>query len=652
MLLALVTLVLAETAPPVEMTTASRTSGPSPLGVFFDATGEASGVARPPLKNGRPDFAAYHYEWHFGDDAGATWSSTGVSRNAGTGFIGAHVFEKPGTYTVTLRVTDERHQLRAYVEKITVYDGDSFYANSSAETTENTFYVSSAGADTNDGSFHRPFQTWNHGLDRLFASGGKKRLLCRRGDTFTSAGFRAKSFTGPLAIGAYGEGEPPVILAENHNTILMLGPGEGLTITGLTFRSSYDPVSGRGHHGDVIQMLDSNRHITIYDNTFSNAGLILHLAQMGALADSVIAGNTLTSWQNYGVLSGHWQRVALVGNSIRQHPDARTGDSKNPSPPEPDLPDHGPIRLRTTDRVIVSGNDLFSNTGWSPGRGGEKAHQPCLRLGSGGRADLTIVSDNVMQGGLTVAGAGPSKATEPPRTGNIWEKNWLIAPKATVRFLDTEFAGAVIRNNVFLRPDTGGTMISVIRFATPRTPSNSEQALTSLIHNNTYVSAEASGRDRSTFVVIEPDASGSFSVVNNLMDSPTVGKYGAFLGGTTAPDLRRVTSDHNLFFGTGGNFVRYGKRGISLDSWRAESGNDRHSVERDPRLTHRLDRAINLASREDGAPETSPAIDRGAPLPTVRTDVSGRSRPAGKAWDLGAVEYVPGGKKKTTSSGR
>ncbi len=74
------------------MKTAGRTRGPSPLGVFFDATSAASGVLLPPEVNGRRDFSTYHYEWDFGDPRSPVFPSNGRSSNRAHGHLAAHIF--------------------------------------------------------------------------------------------------------------------------------------------------------------------------------------------------------------------------------------------------------------------------------------------------------------------------------------------------------------------------------------------------------------------------------------------------------------------------------------------------------------------------------------------------------------------------------
>jgi PKD repeat protein len=112
-------------APPAEL--ASRVQGVAPLAVFFDAI-NVPGVAQPPVVNSRREYADYNYTWNFNDPASGTWATSGRSKNEADGYVAAHVFETPGTYTVTLSVkngisVDETHQVT-----ITVEDPDTVYA--------------------------------------------------------------------------------------------------------------------------------------------------------------------------------------------------------------------------------------------------------------------------------------------------------------------------------------------------------------------------------------------------------------------------------------------------------------------------------------------------------------------------------------------
>jgi hypothetical protein len=183
------------------MTAASRTSGVAPLAVAFDATGVASGVLQP--EGSTPDFASFCYEWDYGDQGSGSWAYNGKSRNTSTGWIGAHVYETPGTYRARLRVTDAAGDTHDYHQDIVVTDPSTVFGS-------RTFYVAANGSDANPGTQASPFQSIQRGLQAAFSSGQPGRLLFRRGDAFTSSVPQSLP-SGNVAglIGAYGTGARP-----------------------------------------------------------------------------------------------------------------------------------------------------------------------------------------------------------------------------------------------------------------------------------------------------------------------------------------------------------------------------------------------------------------------------------------------------------
>lgn len=185
------------------MTAAVSTTGVAPLTVVFDATTSGNGVVRP--SGTLPDFASFTYEWSFGDPASGTWPHNGKSKNTGTGWIGAHVYEVPGAYRATLRVTTDQGVVTEYHQDITVTDPNTVFA-------ARTFYVAATGSDSNPGSESQPFQTLARGVSAAFATSQPTRVLFRRGDTFTT-GTSQSSGQGAAAvlIGAYGTGAKPVL---------------------------------------------------------------------------------------------------------------------------------------------------------------------------------------------------------------------------------------------------------------------------------------------------------------------------------------------------------------------------------------------------------------------------------------------------------
>jgi chitodextrinase len=98
-------------------------------------------------------------------------------------------------------------------------------------------------------------------------------------------------------------------------------------------------------------------------------------------------------------------------------------------------------------------------------------------------------------------------------------------------------------------------------------------------------------------------------------------------------DTEGNTSDYNCFFRPDG--ILKLSNGIqtysSLETWRAATGFDLHSISADPRF--------NLTTTDDYSTcTTSPVVDAGMTLPEVTTDILGQPRPQGAASDMGAYE--------------
>ena len=181
-------------APPAEL--ASRVQGVAPLAVFFDAI-NVPNVAQPPEVNGRREYADFNYTWNFNDPSSGTWATSGRSKNEADGYVAAHVFETPGTYTVTLSVkdgikVDETHQVT-----VTVEDPDTVYAGKS------TICVSSTSVFTGCPSGAIQLTTTVVTDISAYIAAGR-RILFRRGDTWSTNDVIRLSNADNITIGAYG----------------------------------------------------------------------------------------------------------------------------------------------------------------------------------------------------------------------------------------------------------------------------------------------------------------------------------------------------------------------------------------------------------------------------------------------------------------
>ncbi len=184
---------------PAMNTVASRFTGVAPLSVFFDATATTGAVTQP--------FHELNYSWNFGDPAGgATWSyGTGSnnSKNAASGPVAAHIFETPGTYTVTLTVTDGVNTVSNACMQIAVQNPDIVFSGTNTiclNRTPGALAGCPAGAlEVTDAA-----GDFDATIPANLATG--KRLLVRRGETWFTSSQTVLNKNGPWILGAYGAG--------------------------------------------------------------------------------------------------------------------------------------------------------------------------------------------------------------------------------------------------------------------------------------------------------------------------------------------------------------------------------------------------------------------------------------------------------------
>ncbi len=176
---------------------------------------------------------------------------------------------------------------------------------------------------------------------------------------------------------------------------------------------------------------------------------------------------------------------------------------------------------------------------------------------------------------------------------------------------------SVFRNNLLY--DNHASGISLYRI------DGLEPATGNLVINNTIVMA-SNGR----WAVNIADGSVNNTVFNNILFN-----LHSFRGAITVDpeSLPGLTSDYNVvisrFSNDGGNSA------ISLTLWRAQTGQDQHSVSSTPQATF-----VDFANENFRLSAASPARDRGTSTSAPPTDILGNPRPSGTAWDSGAYEFI------------
>lgn len=179
---------------------ASRLSCTAPCAVQFDAS--SSTHTSPDIE----PFTDLEYLWDFGDAQAGDWSTGALrgSRNEAIGPLATHVYERPGAYTVRVRVFDASGTQAGTQLQISVADPNAVFSGvaTTCLALDNLDWSGCpAGARREVGSSALSAYT-NFG-------GAGRRLLLRRGDVFSATGSLRLSGQGPGQIGAFGSGALP-----------------------------------------------------------------------------------------------------------------------------------------------------------------------------------------------------------------------------------------------------------------------------------------------------------------------------------------------------------------------------------------------------------------------------------------------------------
>lgn len=208
----------------------SRTTGVAPLYVNFDMTGTTSSQSANPTHE-------LFYATDFGDSSAGTWvngvqSSGLTSKNTGYGPITGHVYETPGTYTVTTVVMDGVN-VSSKTGTIVVQDPNVVYAGT------NTICISHSGNFTGAPSGSQQVNTAGntdiYTYINTYKANNKRILFCKADNWTCSAQINFSSLNG-LIIDGYGTG---VSRAFGTGTLLPITPvnfgavGQALFLAGI-----------------------------------------------------------------------------------------------------------------------------------------------------------------------------------------------------------------------------------------------------------------------------------------------------------------------------------------------------------------------------------------------------------------------------------
>lgn len=469
---------------PAMTTVAARFTGVAPLSVFFDATATTATTASNP-------FHELRYTWSFGD-AAATWGygsrAGSSSKNAAEGAVAAHVYETPGTYTVSLTVTDGTNTVTNNCIQIAVQDPNVVYAG--ANTRCYTQGAVSAGACPGGGT-----EILNASSDpRTIVSAdlaAGKRLMFARGETWTTLiGLVPLNVNGPWTIGAYGAGAKPVFRRGAGTVILNVGQAgsdwKDARVMDLQLEDNATNNVIAVNGGGTFDQLTFLR-IDVRNTAFGWTGFLWKAGLVRMWDQLSIVDSTVDTLQSGGgnAMFVAATRMAILGNSL----DNQGGGEHN-------------FRSMYYDKLVLSNNRMRNAAAtkqtitlrapdWVASPAGSQAPIPDNTY-----SQFAVVSDNENS---NIAGVNQpvntsSDGAHDARTRHvIFERNWMHSFAGTgtgFQMIKINSDFTTVRNNVFDLSGlstTGDVCIDVRANGNPTQPNPT----TNWIYNNTCYSTTA-----------------------------------------------------------------------------------------------------------------------------------------------------------------
>ncbi len=664
----------------------SRTEGTAPLAVFGDATGTSSSLTD-------EEFHELYYEWDFGNPEASFVNRPDVNPNNPKGAVVAHVYENPGVYTVTLTITDPNGIRTVKEQQVTVKDPDEVFADS-------TYYLSAEGNFTDCPTQNPDYRYTDieEAFSELFdGSEGARRLLIRRGEEYlmpsSTIVLQGDGFN-PLQVGTYGSGDKPLLRRDHceptgdnvvHGVTMFVVRDMGeFSFAGLELYGGYDASTGEGNRPRGIEVQSDN---TLFlRNTMS--GLRMNFLSRGPKYFFAV-DNHISNWSYYGHF-GSLNKSVYLGNSIKQAenvwraPGGRT--YRNDMSVERVSPAHGPIRIGTPRKVVISYNDMYNNAGWSSAA---KAVQPNIRLAVDSYGLYTIVSENLLEGGFSVVSLATSRQRDSFRADEriIFERNRITAGTSGASGLvGTGRPGRIIRNNIFYKPNQGSEFhpwhspTYAISVGNPELIEELEhiREVPLWIYNNTFIDLNEEAGRTATMLHMRSGSSEILQDIrfyNNIHYAPYAeaprGRRAGIVHWYNNPEEPNapggiLSSDHNMLYAPDiEHFVSEYLTQYTLyplEQWQSEYGLDLNSIDGYPLFVDTGDTSpipfegvpsdLDLGTEDNlvhtvPAPEPtfdlnlqpeSPAVTGGTAVPGLYEDFRGRRRIHGKSPDIGALE--------------
>lgn len=437
------------------------------------------------------------YEWDFGDATG--------KYNKLVGYNAAHIYDTPGTYTISLRIYNEARGTAMRTMTVTI-----------TPAARGAIYISPTGNDANDGSTTATAVRTVARADALLAKRPNIDVLFQRGATYDFYDTLALR-NNNIRVSAYGTGNNPVLRWAGGLTVATMIRCEATTqqsiIENLTFDSIYNGTDGN-REGMPFAIKPNNTQIAIRNNTFLNVGMAVQTN--GRPTGILIQDNNcplITGVRNYFVW-GEGSDFTVLGNTVVNTTREHT------------------IRLKGVDRILVAYNDLNNIDRTSVDSLDIAKSSLAIQKGS-----YAWVTNNTIRGNWSVGPLGGADGLTD--TGARW--NYAVIENnlstTTTLFVNHGAQHVMIRNNIMQAKD--GIAIQVQGYNTQY----NRQVSDLTIVNNTGINDGTQGR----FLNVEGYVDG-ITLTGNLYksDNMFVGSYGTsavFINDSSLRSFRTIANN-------------------------------------------------------------------------------------------------------------
>ena len=547
-----------------------------------------------------------HFQWNFGDPSG--------KYNILDGWNASHIYDTPGTYTVTLTLTNQLGKSSSVSAKVTVLTD-----------TRRSIYVDNYGSDTNNGQTPlTAVKTVNRAIALM---GSSVRLLFHAGQTFNVDQGISITYSEVL-IGSYGTGAAPVlnrVSGVGTSIVSMYDNANQVVVENLTLDSQWKPVGVIADYIPADGIIPGGVNSAIRNVTFLNLdiGVDCNRNPNGTLVENCNAPSP-TGLRAQFIWGQGTNQVYLgntAANSTREHI----------------------VRTVGTVAQLIAYNN-FTNLDRRPLGDAEDYNKGTLDLH---RSSYDYVDNNYFYDGELRTGPYGGVG-EPPNTGTDWT---VIEDNHTFNYSLQILPGThhlMVRNNVFTV--TNDSDITIL-------PTGQGMVSNDInIINNTGITNGTGGH----FLYLYAGApAGLITVKNNLWVAPNViggdGASAIFVADTNINGFATVAN--NVWqmpttanpWGRGGVMYVYPTWGyqqgyLTPAQWAAE-----------PNVRHDTFTTTPISSN-DTPSSSSIAATAGVAVPGIYNDLFGNRRPLSGSVSAGAIQVggvvsTPTGPSGLPSSG-